>query len=72
MVKKLPAMLETKVQSLGWGDPLGEGMQPTLVFLPGEFHGQRSLVSYSPWGRKESDTSQQITHAQSSKECSGT
>ena len=25
------------------------------VFLPGEFHGQRSLVSYSPWGRKESD-----------------
>ena len=29
--------------------------QPTLVFLPGEFHGQRSLVGYSPWGRKESD-----------------
>ena len=28
---------------------------PTLVFLPGEFHGQRSLVSYSPWGRKELD-----------------
>ena len=26
------------------------------VFLPGEFHGQRSLVGYSPWGRKESDT----------------
>ena len=26
--------------------------QPTLVFLPGEFHGQRSLVGYSPWGRK--------------------
>ena len=31
----------------------GEGnWQPTLVFLPGEFHGQRSLVGYSPWGRK--------------------
>ena len=30
--------------------------QPTPVFLPGEFHGQRSLVGYSPWGRKESDT----------------
>ena len=29
---------------------------PTPVFLPGEFHGQRSLMSYSPWGRKESDT----------------
>ena len=29
--------------------------QPTPVFLPGESHGQRSLVCYSPWGRKESD-----------------
>ena len=29
--------------------------QPTPVFLPGEFHGQRSLVGYSPWGCKESD-----------------
>jgi len=28
---------------------------PTPVFLPGEFHGQRSLVDYSPWGHKESD-----------------
>ena len=30
--------------------------QPTLVFLPGESHGWRSLAGYSPWGRKESDT----------------
>ena len=30
--------------------------QPTLVFLPGESHGQRSLAGYSPQGRKESDT----------------
>ena len=29
--------------------------QSTPVFLPGESHGQRSLVGYSPWGRKESD-----------------
>ena len=29
---------------------------PTPVFLPGEFHGQRSLVGYSPWGHKELDT----------------
>ena len=29
--------------------------QPTPVLLPGEFHGQKSLVGYSPWGRKESD-----------------
>ena len=35
--------------------------QPTLVFLPGESHGQRSLVGYSPWGCKESDTTE---HAQ--------
>ena len=30
--------------------------QPTLIFLPGKSHGQRSLVGYSPWGHKESDT----------------
>ena len=29
--------------------------QPTPVFLPGEFHGQKSLVGYSPWGCKVSD-----------------
>ena len=32
--------------------------QPTPVFLPGKFHGQRSLVGNSPWGRKESDTTE--------------
>ena len=32
--------------------------QPTPVFLPGEFHGQRRLVGYSPWGHKESDTTE--------------
>ena len=32
--------------------------QPIPVFLPGESHGQRSLVGYSPWDRKESDTSE--------------
>ena len=30
----------------------GVNGKPTPVFLPGEFHGQRSLVGYSPWGRK--------------------
>ena len=34
---------------------------PTPVFLPGEFHGQRSLVGYSPWGCKELDTSEQLS-----------
>ena len=32
--------------------------QPTPVFLPGKFHGQRSLAGYSPWGCKESDMTQ--------------
>jgi len=32
--------------------------QPTPVFLPGEFHGQRSLAGYSSWGHKESDTTE--------------
>ena len=36
-------------------------MVPTPVFLPEEFHGQRSLVDYSPWGHKESDMNEQ-TH----------
>ena len=52
-MKNLPAVQETQVQSLGWEDPWGREWQPTPVFLPGEFHGQRSLAGYSPWGRKE-------------------
>jgi len=32
--------------------------QPTPAFLLGEFHGQRSLVGYSPWGHRESDTTE--------------
>ena len=32
----------------------------TLVFLPGEFHGQRSLAGYSPWGHKESDMTERL------------
>ena len=39
----------------GSGRSLEEDMQPTSVFLPGESHGQRSLVGYSPWGCKELD-----------------
>ena len=36
--------------------PWGRKWQPTLVFLPGGFQGQRSLTGYSPWGHKELDT----------------
>ena len=35
--------------------------QPTSVFLPGKFHGQRSLVGYSPWGRKKADTTEWLS-----------
>jgi len=61
MVKSLLVMRETWVQSLGWEDSLEKGRVLTPVFLPGEFYGQRSLVGYSPWGRKESDMSERLT-----------
>ena len=54
-VKHLPAMWETRVQSLGWEDPLEKEMAPHSSILSGKSHGQRSLVGYSPWGHKESD-----------------
>ena len=57
MVNSLPAMRETWVGKIPWRR---EG-QPTPVFLPGEFHGQRSLAGYSPWGHKESDTTERLS-----------
>ena len=53
-VKNLTAKPEGDlgVQSLGWEDPLEKGMQPTPVFLPGEFHAHISLVGHSQWGQK--------------------
>ena len=63
-VKNLPAMQETQVRSLGQEDPLEKGSLPTPVFLPGEFHGQRSPAGYSLWGCKEWNTADQLsTHA---------
>ena len=56
MVKNLPAIQETWVRSLGGEDPLEKGMATHSSILPGEFHGQRSLEGYSPWGLKELDT----------------
>ena len=49
---------ETMTQSLGQEDPLEKGMATHAVFVPGEFHGQRSLADYSQWGSKESDTTE--------------
>ena len=40
---------------------------PTPVFLPREFHGQRSLESYSPWSRKELGTTERLTLSRSLK-----
>ena len=62
VVKNLPAMQETWVLCLGWEDPVGKGVA-TSVFLPGESHGQRSLMGYSPWGHRELDTTEQLTHS---------
>ena len=45
----------------GQEDPWRMEWQPTLVLLPGESHGQRSLAGCSPWGRKESDTTERLT-----------
>ena len=47
-----------RVQSLGGEDPLERAWQPMPVLLPGESHGQRSLVGYSPQGHAESDTTE--------------
>ena len=69
MVKNLSAMEETRVLSLGWEDPLEKEMatHPSIpvFFLPGESHGLRSLVGYSQWGCKESDTTERPAIAHS-------
>ena len=57
-VKNLLAMWETWGQFLDREDSLEKEMVTTVVFLPGESHGQRSLAGYNPWGRKESDTAE--------------
>ena len=61
MVKNLHAIQETRVWSLGQEDPLEKEMETHSSTLPGEFHGQRSLVSYNPWGHKESYMAERLT-----------
>ena len=48
------------IRAQSWEDTWRRAQQPTPVFLPGESHGLRSLVGYSPQGRKESDTTEQL------------
>ena len=43
--------------------PWRKKWQPAPVFLPGESHGQRSQVGYSPWGRKMLDTTEAMEHS---------
>ena len=64
VVKNLPAKAGDSGFSL-WVEkiPWRTAWQPTPIFLPGESHGQRSLVNYNPWGHKESDMTEQLnTH----------
>ena len=65
MVKNLPAMQKTAYNAGDVGFIVGKipqrrKWQPTLVCLPEKSHGQRSLVSYSPWGSKELDMTVQL------------
>ena len=56
--KNQSARQETQVIPWVGKIPWRRKLQLTPVFLPGKFHGQRSLVGYSPWGCKESDTTE--------------
>ena len=62
MVKKLPVMQETLVRRLGWEDSPEKGMatDSSIPALEKRFPSQRGLVGYSPWGHKESDTTEQL------------
>ena len=68
MVKNLPAMQETCARYLGWENPLRRNWQLTPGLLPGEFHGQRSLVGYSPWDPQELDMTKRPTHTRWKRE----
>ena len=65
MVKNLPTVQETQESLIpGSGKfPWRKAWQPTLVFLPRESPGQRSLAGYSPWGHQELDTTEATKHA---------
>ena len=65
MVKRLPTMRETWVQSLGREDPLEEEMATHSSVLAWRFHGQRSPADYIPWDPKELDVTEHTrTHVQ--------
>ena len=60
MTKCLPAMWEIQVQFLGWEDPLEKEITTHSSTLSWKIHGWISLVDYSQWGCKESDTTKRL------------
>ena len=61
MVKNLPSNagdIRDAGSIPGLGRSPGRAWQPTPTLFPGESHGQRSLVGYSPWGCQQSDTTE--------------
>ena len=60
MVKCLPAMWETRVRSLGWDDHLEKEMATHSSILAWKIPWMKEIVGYSPRGRKESDTTEQL------------
>jgi len=68
MVKNLPAMREDLGSIPGFDPWVGQipwrrAWQPTPVFLPGEFHGQRRLAGYRSGGRRESNITERLSTA---------
>ena len=64
-VKNLPAIQNTRGQSLSREEPWRRKWQSAPVFLPGEFRGHRNLVDNNPWGCQESDMTEQLsTHTE--------
>ena len=60
MVKRLPTMRKTQVQSLGQEDVLKKEMATDSSILVWKIPGMEDPVGYGPWGRKESDMTEQL------------
>ena len=62
MVKNLPTVQETQVQSLGQKDPVKKEMATHHSILAWRISWTESLTGYNPWGHKESDMTERVTH----------
>ena len=60
-IKSMPVMQETQLQSLDQEDPLEKGMATHSSILAGRIPWTEEPVGYSPWGHKESDTTEKLT-----------